>query len=472
MRFQAGVGRAIITPPLSAPHASWGAQTHVFAEGVDADLWSTVLLVDDGHEQAAFVDIDLCLFTPEEADGIRAEVAAAIGVDKEHIRVAPTHNHAGPPPSSYTWVKEGHAALERYYALLPAQCAGAARLAKRNLKPARVAVGAGESRVAMNRRQTGPDGRTLSGSNAGGIMDPHVFVLRIDSMDRSPLAAVVGYTMHPTTLGPTNKRISPDWPGHLKRTVEALTGATCLFVQGATGNVGPGPEGFTDDIRVARKLGTLVGCEAARVYLSLHLPPVEYHFDRVWESGAPLGKWGQVQVPEPITAVRARSHEVRVPLRTQPAPSEARVQLQEAEARLHRLKRDGAAPGEIEAATFATKRANMALTRAETFASRTEFPLELHVLQVGPAVFAGLPIEPFVETGLAIKAASPFPHTWFGGYSGAWYGYMPIASEFSRGGYEVDTSPFAPEAAGKVADATVEALNELHAETASAGGQQ
>ena len=61
---------------------------------------------------------------------------------------------------------------------------------------------------------------------------------------------VVGYTMHPTTAGPTFRQVTADWPGHMKRTVELLTGAVCLFAQGSTGNVGPGPEGFTDDARV------------------------------------------------------------------------------------------------------------------------------------------------------------------------------------------------------------------------------
>ncbi|MBA2520805.1 MAG: hypothetical protein H0V24_14165, partial [Chloroflexia bacterium] len=46
--FQAGVGRVVVTPPLSAPHASWGAQVHVLPDGVDVDLWATALVVEDG----------------------------------------------------------------------------------------------------------------------------------------------------------------------------------------------------------------------------------------------------------------------------------------------------------------------------------------------------------------------------------------------------------------------------------------
>src|SRR5690606_32514338 len=37
-RLYAGIGRVSITPPLTAPHASWGAQVHVLPDGVDRDL--------------------------------------------------------------------------------------------------------------------------------------------------------------------------------------------------------------------------------------------------------------------------------------------------------------------------------------------------------------------------------------------------------------------------------------------------
>jgi hypothetical protein len=116
----------------------------------------------------------------------------------------------------------------------------------------------------------------------------------------------------------------------------------------------------------------------------------------------------------------------------------------------------------VEAATFVTKRAAMTVARARAFGGRSEVPVELHLLQVGPAVLAGIPCEPFAELGLAVKSRSPFPHTWFGGYVGGWSGYIPTPEEYPHGGYEVETSPFTPEAAARVVDGTVAALNELH----------
>src|SRR5215213_5996707 len=235
--FRAGVGRVVITPPLTAPHASWGAQVHVLPDGVEADLWATALVADDGVAVVAWIDLDLVIVTRQESDAIREAVATALDIPPQAVRVSVTHNHAGPPPSAWNWTKQGQEALDGYYALLPEMAAGAARLALQGMRPARVLAGSGESRVAVNRRETGPDGRMVTGVNPDGLIDPHVFVLRIDEQEGGPIASVVGYTMHPTTMGPSNRLISSDWPGYLKRTVETITGARCLFAQGATGNV-------------------------------------------------------------------------------------------------------------------------------------------------------------------------------------------------------------------------------------------
>ena len=83
-----------------------------------------------------------------------------------------------------------------------------------------------------------------------------------------------------------------------------------------------------------------------------------------------------------------------------------------------RLKAEGAPAAEVEAATFATKRANMTLSRSKWYYGQTSTPIKLHFLQIGPVVFAGCEGEPFHMTGKEIKAGSPFPATWFGGYTG------------------------------------------------------
>lgn len=458
----AGTGRTIITPPLTAPHASWGAQTHVLPEGIDQDLIATLLVVTDGTETAAFCELEIVVISRAESDAIRAAVAAELGIAPAQVRASVSHNHAGPPPSAWAWTTEGQDALDAYYALLPSLVAGAARAAKLDLRPALLGWGRGESHVAVNRRETAPNGRTVTGVNPGGPIDPEVLVVRLDDRAGDPIAAVVGYTMHPTFLGPTNRLISPDWPGHMRRTFERITGATCLFAQGATGDIGPGPEGFSDDLAAVRALGAQVGCEAARVWLGLDLPPVRHEHDRIWESGAPLGKWRAVPLDPPPITVRTRSLIIDLPLGAQVPIDEARAHADHAQSTLASLKAANALETEIEAATFVAKRAFMTRSRSEAYAGHTTTPVALHLLQIGPVVFAGVEGEPFSATGKQVKAASPFPATWFGGYTGGWAGYVPTPEEFPRGGYEVEISPFAETAAGALADGTIAALENLY----------
>jgi hypothetical protein len=266
-------------------------------------------------------------------------------------------------------------------------------------------------------------------------------------------------------MGPTNHYFSPDWPGYLKRTVEQITGATCFFAQGATGDIGPGPDGFTGDLRVIKRLGAQVGCEAARVWLGLTLPPVSYRHERIWESGAPLGKWVSEPLPEEPVTVRTVATTVSLPLLPQVPLEDAQAAAAAAVAKFDELRTSGAPAAEIEAATFVVKRTNMTLSRSEWFGGLTEFASDLHLLKIGPVVFAGTELEPFHWVGKSVKSRSPFANTWYGGYTGGWYGYVPTPDAYPKGGYEVDTTPYTPDGTQVLADQVVAALEQLAAES-------
>ena len=99
--------------------------------------------------------------------------------------------------------------------------------------------------------------------------------------------------------------------------------------------------------------------------------------------------------------VRVLTRSLRLPLRPQPALAEADAQAEAARRRRQDLVDRRVPAAEIEAATFAAKRAAMTRERARSFGGRSELPVELHLLQIGPAVFAGIPCEPFAEIGRA-----------------------------------------------------------------------
>jgi hypothetical protein len=90
-------------------------------------------------------------------------------------------------------------------------------------------------------------------------------------------------------------------------------------------------------------------------------------------------------------------------------------------------------------------------------------PVEIQILRAGEVAIVAMPGEPFAEIGVAVKKASPFPITMFCGYSsGAGGDYMPIAEEYSHGGYEVERTPYAPEAAGIVIREAATLFRQVH----------
>ena len=74
--------------------------------------------------------------------------------------------------------------------------------------------------------------------------------------------------------------------------------------------------------------------------------------------------------------------------------------------------------------------------------------MEIQILRIGDMAMVSVPGEPFAEVGAAIKRESPFPLTMFCGYSSGKGGdYIPVASEFPHGGYEVERTPYGTGAA-------------------------
>ena len=135
--------------------------------------------------------------------------------------------------------------------------------------------------------------------------------------------------------------------------------------------------------------------------------------------------------------------------------------VENSQAHFEALKAAGAPDDDIALATFVVKRSNMAHQRAQRFGGKSHASTTVQVLMLGDIALAGTQGEPFCEIALAVKSRSPFPRTWFGGYTGPWLAYIPTADEYPNKGYEVDTTPFAPEAAGILIEEGVRLLDEI-----------
>ncbi|HOJ76386.1 MAG TPA: hypothetical protein PLL65_20905, partial [Phycisphaerae bacterium] len=79
--------------------------------------------------------------------------------------------------------------------------------------------------------------------------------------------------------------------------------------------------------------------------------------------------------------------------------------------------------------------------------------------------FCFIPGEPFAETGLAIRAQSPFRVTFVVGYAEGSIGYIPTDEAYRDGGYETGPgawSPLAPGCEGAIRSKALALLTSLY----------
>ena len=199
-QLRAGVARAVTTPPVGITHANWGAQTHRRAEGIDLELWTTVLVLAEGATEVAIVDADLLGFPNDLVAKIRAAITALTGIPGDHVRLASSHTHSGGNLAP-AWYPDGAEMIPGFHTSLIDKIAGATWEAQRALRPARIAAAVGHSSVAMDRRLFHAEqGRIVLGRNRDGFTDHSLPVARIDDEQERPIAFLVNYACHPTIM--------------------------------------------------------------------------------------------------------------------------------------------------------------------------------------------------------------------------------------------------------------------------------
>ena len=445
----AGVARAEITPPVGIAHLNWGSQTHVEAAGIDpVGMYATALALSDGKQTFAMVDVD-ALFV-DQADEIAQRASALTGIPAAHIRLGATHTHSGPAVSRVrgpvgTDYARYEGMMANYRAALADKVVGAIQEAHSRLRPAHLYGGRGVGTINIHRRVRAKEGMPAAvGRNPEGFVDRELVVVRIDDAQGKPLAALVNFQCHGTVLAYENKLLSPDWIGMTRKVVEqALPGAKCLYFQGAAGNQGP-IEGFTGDVEVAHRLGATLGHQAAAVALGIETVRRAPKFEGFVESTAFQAKqhW-RVEGPRDAT-LKFASKIVEVPPRSYTEQEIAAMEKSVAEARRK-------VEANRNAQTEARLRRVSDLLAQWRKPSTAPVKVQLQILRIGQVAIVAMPGEPFAEIGAAIKKASPFEVTLFCGYSSGVGGdYMPIATEYKYGGYEVERTPYGTGAAEKI----------------------
>jgi len=458
----AGTGRSDITPAPGTPQGGWGAQTHQRGIGADLPFYATALALSDGELTLAIVDVDSIGFDTEWTNRILDATVQLNGLPRERLRLSCSHTHSGPNTFRLATISEGRDMALSYLESLPHRIAGAVWQALQNLRPARVAAGEGRCEVNVNRRFVTPEGERAVGRNWEGVTDPTVRVVRFDALDETPVATLVHYACHPTTIAWQNRSFTPDYPGPLRQTVEQNLGGTCLFLQGPAANLTP-RRGFTGDLRVYRALGRAIGLEAACVAQGLETLPRREKYVGVQQSGAPIALYEDEPVEPEAPVLRMITRDISLPLRVFDPPEPLEAEAARLRAELERLRASGT-EAEIRQATARATQAGWAASAARANHGKTEIPWQMQGIRIGDTALLSVQGEPFVEIGLRIAEASPFAHTLFSGYANGAFGYIATREAWHEGGYEVrGGSPFSAEAADVVVEEGLRLLRELAA---------
>jgi hypothetical protein len=461
----AGTGRCDITPAPGTPQGGWGAQIHQRGIGADMPFYSTALVLESGEDRVAIVEADAIGFDREWTDRILAAIIELTGFPRDRIRFPCSHTHSGPNTFRLATISEGLDMVVSYLDSLPRRIASAVWQAQQNLKPVRVAAGKGSCDINVNRRFRAPDGSMVVGRNWQGPANHTVGVLRFDDLEETPFATLLHYACHGTTMGWQTQLFTPDFPGPAREVVERELGGRCLFLQGATANLTP-RRGFTGDCRVYRKLGTILGLEAARVAWNIETLKREERFLGIQPSGASIALYDDVPVESGSQRLRAVQRAIHLPAKKFRPPDELEAEAAALRAEMNRLRSDGT-QDQIRASTAKATQAGWRAEYSRNYYGQDKIPWELMAIVIEPGIaLVSVPGEPFMETAVAIAAQSPFTHTLLSGYSNGGFGYIPTRQAFAEGGYETEATPFLESAAEVLTEEAVRLLNEISSDLA------
>jgi hypothetical protein len=306
-RCRAAIARCDITPPVGIYHRMWGAATHDRAMGVHRPLLATLLwlesLAGDSAQALVIVALDHCILDGPDVKAMERAVAISANIRPEQVLISLAHTHAAGLMSRSRSALPGGELIGPYLddiATKLGQLAAQAALARQQ---ATIVYGQGRSNLAANRDFHDPQrDRIVCGFNPSGPADDTLLVAKVVGKSGNLVATVVNYACHPTTLAWQNMLISPDYVGALRETVEQHTAAPCLFLQGASADLGP-REGFVGDTAIADRNGRQLAFAALAALEGFPQPETQFRYAGPVISGATIGTWKH----EPMDAAALES---------------------------------------------------------------------------------------------------------------------------------------------------------------------
>lgn len=421
--FRAGAALSNITPPLG--ELIVGGWQPVPAKHVHDQLHARCLVLESGGERLAIVLCDNVGIPNEVFDLAKHRIAEETGVPISHQLMASTHTHSATTargPSKVIAESE----LTDYQQFLVERITDGVICAVHRLRPAQIGWGSvDEPSEVFNRRWFVNDSKLLSNPFGGidqvrmnpprgsaaldrqaGPIDPEISFVSVKGTDGNPIALLANYSLHYVGGVPSGD-VSADYFGYFASAIEKRMGASeldppfvAMLSNGTSGDVNnidfrqKSPKRY----KSYEKMQEVANKVADRVY--------EAHSKIAFRKSVPLSA-----AAEPLTL------KVRKPTQEM-LDHFAEIEKVEDSATRHRRE-----------AIYAER-----IDRLKDAPETVDVPLQ--VLRLGDLAIAAIPFETFAETGLELKAKSPFSDMFTIELANGSFGYLPTPPQHRLGGYE------------------------------------
>lgn len=441
-RCLVGVARCDITPPVGIYHRMWGAAVHDRATGVHRPLTATALWLqpaDAGDELAQIlIAMDHCVIDGVEMTLMRDAVSKATGLTASQVQITLSHTHGSGWMSRSRSHFPGGDLIGPYLDDVAAKIANLGAQAKKAVQPATIVYGQGRCNLAAHRDYFDVDTKQfVCGFNPAGVADDTVLVARVSTSGDTCLATIVNYACHPTTLAWDNTAISPDYVGAMRETVEQATGAPCLFLQGASGDLGP-RQGFVGDWAIADQNGRQLGHAALSALEALPPPGTRFVYAGPVVSGTTIGTWRHEPIELPTHKIwHAESWLVDLPYRHDlPTLEETKSAHQNWTA----VEAKARAAGDDQKARDCralVEQMNRRIHRLSSIPAGRVFPYRVHLWRLGDAIWVLVPGELYQTFQVTLRERCAGHPVIVATLTGDWQpGYVPPASGYGYGIYQ------------------------------------
>ena len=274
----AGVARETFILPPGVPLAGYSRRHGKPSTGMHDPLGVRALVLADGDTTVALVSCDLLIIDDTLFETARTRLRMQGLPPDLVLLMAATHTHSGPGAYGRRFFEKlsmGHFDARVFEAIVDAVGRAVAR-AWQSRAEVRLASASGLTEgLVQNRVQE------------GGPVDAEVAVTGVyPAGGEAPLAVLLSFAAHPTTLGAWNMELSGDYPAAAVREIERrIPSATAIFFAGDVGDQAPVKSG--DRFERPERIGRAVADRAVALVQGLR--------------------------PEPVSEVSARQERMRLP---------------------------------------------------------------------------------------------------------------------------------------------------------------